>query len=236
MINEPPDPSRIDEPPDPSQIDETHDPSRTSWVSSANDHPEFPIQNLPIGVFSPAGGAPRGGIAIGDAIFDIEAALNAGLLTGAAREVAEAAASRTLNALLEAGAAPRRALRRRAAVLLDANGTEAGKARAAGGLLHDAASCALHLPVHVGNYTDFFAGIHHAHKGGTISRPDNPLMPNYKYVPVAYHGRASSVRVRLTAPAAQWPAQAAERGGTILRSVPQPGLRNGDRRLDRAGQ
>jgi hypothetical protein len=105
MINEPPDPSRIDEPPDPSQIDETHDPSRTSWVSSANDHPEFPIQNLPIGVFSPAGGAPRGGIAIGDAIFDIEAALNAGLFTGAAREVAEAAASRTLNALLEA--APR---------------------------------------------------------------------------------------------------------------------------------
>jgi fumarylacetoacetase len=215
MINEPPDPSRIDEPPDPSQIDETHDPSRTSWVSSANDHPEFPIQNLPIGVFSPAGGAPRGGIAIGDAIFDIEAALNAGLFTGAA---------------------PRRALRRRAAELLDAKGTEAGKARAAGGLLHDAASCALHLPVHVGNYTDFFAGIHHAHKGGTISRPDNPLMPNYKYVPVAYHGRASSVRVRLTAPAAQWPAQAAERGGTILRSVPQPGLRNGARRLDRAGQ
>jgi fumarylacetoacetase len=192
---EPRDPSRIDTPHDPLRIDQTRDPLRTSWVSSANGHPEFPIQNLPIGVFSPAGGAPRGGIAIGDAIFDIEAALNAGLFTGAAREAAEAAAGRTLNALLEAGTAPRRALRRRAAELLDAKGAEAGKARAAAGLLHDAATCALHLPVHVGNYTDFFTGIHHAHKGGTISRPDNPLMPNYKYVPVAYHSRASSVRV-----------------------------------------
>jgi len=175
-------------------IDETHDASRHSWVHSANGHADFPIQNLPFGIFSPPGGGPRGGAAIGDSIFDIGAALDAGLFTGLARDAAEAASGRTLNALLDAGPAARRALRRRISSLLDAHGPDAPKAQAAR-LLHDASSCVLGLPVHVGNYTDFFAGIHHAHAGGMINRPDNPLMPNYKYVPVAYHSRASSVRV-----------------------------------------
>ena len=80
--------------------DATHDPARTSWVASANGHSEFPIQNLPFGVFSTHGGRPRGGVAIGDAIFDIAAALEAGLFSGTTRDAAEAAAGRALNPLL----------------------------------------------------------------------------------------------------------------------------------------
>src|ERR1700739_4519908 len=94
-------------------IDATHDPARKSWVASATTHSEFPVQNLPLGVFSPPDGGARGGVAIGDSIFDIAAALQAGLFTGAARDAAEAAAGATLNPLLALGAGARQALRRR---------------------------------------------------------------------------------------------------------------------------
>jgi fumarylacetoacetase len=176
-------------------IDDTHAANRTSWVASANGHATFPIQNLPLGVFSPRGGGARGGMAIGDGVFDIGAALEAGLFTGAARDAAEAASGRTLNPLLDAGPAARQALRRRAGEILDANGADAAKIQGiAERLVHESAHCAMHLPAAIGDFTDFFAGIHHAHTAGMINRPDNPLMPNYKYVPVAYHSRASSVR------------------------------------------
>ena len=176
-------------------IDETHAADRASWVESANGHAAFPIQNLPLGVYSPDGGSARGGVAIGDHILDVGAALEAGLFSGAARDAAEAAAGRTLNPLLEAGPAARQALRRRVGEILDAKGAAASKVKAiANQLLHDSARCAVHLPVRIGDFTDFFAGIHHARTAGTISRPENPLLPNYKYVPVAYHSRASSVR------------------------------------------
>jgi fumarylacetoacetase len=171
-------------------MDETHDPARKSWVASANGHACFPIQNLPFGVFCPPGGAPRGGVAIGDSILDIAEALQADLFTGPARAAAETAAAATLNAFLAAGPGPRRALRRRLSELLSDQAFEPLGPR----LLRDAAACELCLPVQVGNFTDFFAGIHHATTAGMINRPDNPLMPNYKYVPVAYHSRASSVR------------------------------------------
>lgn len=176
--------------------DETHDPRRQSWVASAQGHAEFPIQNLPLGVFTPsAGGAARGGIAIGEQILDLRAALAEGLFSGAAREAAEAAAGPTLNPLMALGAGPRAALRRRVSALLAADGAERGRIEGiAGRLLHPAAQCTLHLPAAVGAYTDFFAGIHHARNGGRRRDPDNPLNPNYKYVPVAYHSRASSVR------------------------------------------
>ena len=175
--------------------DATHDPGRTSWVESANGHSEFPIQNLPLGVFSRGGDAPRGGIAIGDMIFDLRAALQAGVFAGSARDAAEAAAGPALNPLLAMGTMARNALRRRVSDLLDAQGAEHAKLEPlAPRLLHPAAECALHLPASVGDYTDFFAGIHHAATAGRINRPENPLLPNYKYVPVAYHSRASSVR------------------------------------------
>jgi len=175
-------------------LDATHDPARTSWVASANTHTEFPIQNLPLGVFSPAGGEARGGVAIGDAIFDLRAALEAGLFSGAARDAADAASGHSLNPLLALGAGARQALRQRVSDLLDAKGSERSKVEGlAARLLHRAADCTLHVPAAIGDYTDFFAGIHHAMTAGRINRPDNPLMPNYKYLPVAYHSRASSV-------------------------------------------
>ena len=175
--------------------DETHDPRRTSWVTSAQGHAEFPIQNLPFGVFSPAGGAPRGGVAIGDQILDLKAGLEAGLFSGDASVAAEAAAGSTLNPLMALGERPRLALRRRLSALLSADGPDRAKIeQRAAQLLHNAADCTLHLPAAIGSFTDFFAGIHHARNGGMRRDPNNPLNPNYKYVPVAYHSRASSVR------------------------------------------
>ncbi len=181
-------------------INETHDRARQSWVASANGHAEFPLQNLPFGVFSPPGSTapdarPRGGIAIGDQIFDLRAAHEAGLFSGQAASAAEASAGASLNPLMAMGAAPRRALRREVFALLAADG--AGRAKAepfADRLLYRSGDCWLHLPATIGNFTDFFAGIHHATNGGRRRDPNNPLSPNYKYVPVAYHSRASSVR------------------------------------------
>jgi len=179
-------------------IDETHDSAHRSWIASADGHSEFPLQNLPFGVFSPPGrsapdAAPRGGIAIGDMIFDLRAALAAGLFSGAAATAAAAASGATLNPLMALGSGPRRALRQQVFALLDADG--AGRAKAeplADKLLHRSSDCWLHLPAAIGNFTDFFAGIHHATNGGRRRDPNNPLNPNYKYVPVAYHSRRPS--------------------------------------------
>ncbi len=176
-------------------IDETHDSQRESWVSSARGHPEFPIQNLPFGVFSFSGGVARGGVAIGDMIFDLRAGSEAGLFSGDAAKAAEAASGPTLNPLMQLGKSPRLALRKRVSTLLSADGSDRAKVEPlAVRLLHNAADCTLHLPATIGSFTDFFAGIHHARNGGMRRDPNNPLSPNYKYVPVAYHSRASSVR------------------------------------------
>src|SRR5437660_1105010 len=180
--------------------DETHDKARQSWVASANGHSEFPLQNLPFGVFSPPGrtapsAQPRGGIAIGDMIFDLRAAHEAGLFSGAAATAAEAAAGASLNPLMALGAAPRRALRQQVFALLATKGAGRGKAESlADRLLHRAGDCTLHLPATIGSYSEFDAGLLHAISAGMRRDPNNPLNPNYKYVPVAYHSRASSVR------------------------------------------
>ncbi|RPI46065.1 MAG: fumarylacetoacetase, partial [Betaproteobacteria bacterium] len=148
-------------------IDETHDPARRSWVASAQGHPEFPIQNLPFGIFSVGPEPPRGGVAIGDGILDLRAALAAGLFSGAAREAAEAAAGASLNAFMALGGGARTALRRRLSALLAADGAERSKVEPlAAQLVHDARRCTLHLPAAVGAYTDFYAGIEHAANGG----------------------------------------------------------------------
>jgi fumarylacetoacetase len=174
------------------KLDVTHSPARRSWVVSANGHADFPIQNLPLGIFSPAGGAPRAGVAIGASILDLNALLQAGLLTGAARDAVAAAPGGTLNAMLALGAGPRAALRARLSELLADGSPEQARVAQA---LHDAAACTLHLPARIADYTDFYVGIHHAHNVGALFRPDNPLLPNYKHIPIGYHGRASSVRV-----------------------------------------
>jgi fumarylacetoacetase len=178
-----------------SMIDETHNAGRESWVASARGHAEFPIQNLPFGVFSRGGEAPRGGVAIGEMIFDIKEGLDAGLFSGAAATAAEAASGPALNPLMELGQSPRLALRRQLSALLSADHPNRVKIETLSPrLLHNAADCTMHLPAQIGSYTDFFAGIHHARNGGMRRDPNNPLNPNYKYVPVAYHSRASSVR------------------------------------------
>ncbi|HEX7946212.1 MAG TPA: fumarylacetoacetase, partial [Phenylobacterium sp.] len=173
-------------------IDETHDPARASFVASANGHPDVPIQNLPFGVFSPSGERPRGGVAIGDWVLDLAAAAGSSLLTGEARLAAEAAATDTLNDLLALEPAARRDLRRQLSALL----MEGSEHRdAVSGWLRPAVGCELYLPARIGDYTDFYAGIHHALNVGRLFRPDQPLLPNYKHLPIGYHGRASSVRV-----------------------------------------
>jgi fumarylacetoacetase len=169
-------------------IDETHDPARRSFVQSANGHPDFPIQNLPFGIFSIGAGERKAGIAIGDRIFDLAAAVSAGLFCDHAMHAAKTGPS--LNALFAVGADARRALRTRVAELLTLGCAEQSKVEP---LLHPAQACTLHVPAQVGDYTDFFAGIHHATNAGKLLRPDNPLLANYKYIPVGYHGRASSI-------------------------------------------
>ncbi len=169
-------------------VDHTHDPGLLSWVLTANGHGDFPIQNLPFGVFSPLAGAPRGGVAIGDMILDLRAVHEAGLLDEEAAAAAQACAGPTLNAFLAMGAGPRRALRDALSALLQEGSDERPH------LLHRVADCLMYMPAHIGDYTDFYAGIHHAEAVGRQFRPEQPLMPNYKWVPIGYHGRASSVR------------------------------------------
>jgi fumarylacetoacetase len=176
-------------------IDDTHLPERRSWVASANQHADFPIQNLPLGIFTPPDGAARGGIAIGDDIFDLAAALELGLFEGLAAEAARAASGATLNPIFALGHATRLALRRRVGEILDASNPDRARYETLrSSLVHRADACRLELPATIGDYTDFFAGIHHATNAGKLFRPDNPLLPNYKYVPIGYHGRASSIR------------------------------------------
>ncbi|MBF9235681.1 fumarylacetoacetase [Microvirga alba] len=173
-----------------AQLDQTHDPKLESWLLSANGHSDFPIQNLPLGIFSPRGGIPRGGVAIGDRILDLLEALAAGHFTGEAAKAAEAACSTTLNPFLALGAGPRQALRARLSELLAQGSAEQSRVETC---LHLASECVLHLPACIGDYTDFYVGIHHATNVGKQFRPDNPLLPNYKHVPIGYHGRASSI-------------------------------------------
>lgn len=166
-----------------------------SWVASANDHANFPLQNLPLGVFSVKGSAPRSGVAIGDHIFDLQAALEAGLFEGAAKVAVEATRGGQLNAFFELGREARVALRERLIELLRDGSTLHGKIEGQGAkLLPLAADCDMHLPAKINDYTDFYVGIEHAQNVGKLFRPDNPLLPNYKYVPIGYHGRASTIR------------------------------------------
>jgi fumarylacetoacetase len=178
-------------------VDKTHHPDLRSWIDSANGHPDFPIQNLPLGVFEPlarsgtdsSGG--RGGIRIGDEILDLPALARTGLLTGAAQVAAKAAAASRLNGLFELGPEPRKDLRRQVSALLTRGAHQQGTLEP---LLSPVAESTLSLPVAVGDYTDFYVGIHHAATVGSLFRPNNPLLPNYKWVPIAYHGRASTVQ------------------------------------------
>jgi fumarylacetoacetase len=172
-------------------VNETHDLARRSFVESANlPDCDFPIQNLPFGAFERAGGRPRIGVAIGDQIVDVAAA--AGLLDGPAAAAARACDAPSLNALMSLGPPAWSALRLALSRGLAAENKESARLRP---YLVPMGEAQMRMPVTFRNFTDFFASVFHASNAGRLFRPDNPLMPNYKYVPVAYHSRASSVRI-----------------------------------------
>ncbi len=153
-------------------INETHDPALTSWVESANrPDTDFPIQNLPFCTFRHKHGGPRVGVAIGDCILDVPE-------------------YPSMNALLERGRAAWPEERLRISRTLRSDNRYPPR-----DLLYPMSECELLLPVQAGDYTDFYASIFHATNVGSMFRPDNPLLPNYKYVPIGYHGRASSLVV-----------------------------------------
>ena len=188
--------------------DFTHTPGAVSWVASAADpDTDFPIQNLPFCVFArrATGEAPRVGVAIGELILDVGACASAGLIAGAAEGAARACARPSLNALMARGRADWTALRRAVFTLLDAEapGADETQDRVAP-LLVPQADADLFLPAEVGDYTDFYASVHHATNVGRMMRPDNPLLPNYRHVPIGYHGRASSLLVSGTPVRRPW--------------------------------
>ncbi len=172
----------------------THDPQRQSWVASANrPGGAFPIQNLPFGVFQSAA-QPAIGVAIGDQILDLRGCFNAGLLASLAAETQEACAAATLNPLMASGPECWSPLRARLSDLLRADHPHAADhQRSVAPHLCAMAEVTMLKPAWIGNYTDFYASINHATNVGRLFRPENPLLPNYKYVPIGYHGRASSI-------------------------------------------
>jgi fumarylacetoacetase len=179
-----------------TRLNQTHDPTRRSWVAAANQPGcDFPIQNLPFGIFTSAGSEPKGGVAIGDRIFDLATGLQAGLFAGAAADAARAASLPALNSLMALGTDAASALRARLSDLLRVDGPDRPRVEAsAGRLLVPMTSARMHLPVQVQNFTDFVCSTFHALR---ISRrpPDADLPPVLQYMPVAYHGRASSVQI-----------------------------------------
>jgi fumarylacetoacetase len=176
-------------------LDFTHDPTATSWVEGA-DHEaaDFPLQNLPHGVFRRRGTqqAFRGGIAIGHAVLDLAEVQVRGGLGEAAALALHHAASGTLNGFMALGPAQWSRLRHALFAALKTGSPD--QPRLSGALLALAESEHA-LPAQIGDFTDFFASLHHATRTGAMLRPENPLLPNYKYVPVAYHGRSSSIDI-----------------------------------------
>lgn len=175
-------------------LDASHDPMVTSWVPSAQAAgTDFPIQNLPLGVFETADGRVGIGVAIGDQVVDLRVAREAALLGSLSAAIAGALEATTLNAVIALGRPALSAVRQAVQGMLRAD-TEAGRAaQRVPGLLHPMASLRLRVPVEVGDYTDFYASVDHATNVGSMFRPDNPLLPNYRHVPIGYHGRASSI-------------------------------------------
>jgi fumarylacetoacetase len=179
-----------------TRIDATHDVRLRCWVESAEaPDTDFPIQNLPLGVFRRGEAGPRIGVAIGEHVLDLAACRERGLLGGLPLPVEQACAAAALNALMARPSLERVALRQRLSHLLRAEGGYVSSRPLAGEVLVPQADVELLLPAAIGDYTDFYASIHHATNVGRMMRPDNPLLPNYRWMPIGYHGRASSIVV-----------------------------------------
>jgi fumarylacetoacetase len=176
-------------------INATHDPGLRSWVGSANRaDTDFPIQNLPFGVFRRAGSQEpfRGGVALGEEILDLGAGELRVFASGEVARALEACAQPTLNDCFALGWRTWSALRAFLSEQLRADAPHADRLRSA---LIPQREAEYAVPARIGDYTDFYTSIHHATAVGRLFRPDNPLLPNYKWVPIGYHGRASSIRV-----------------------------------------
>jgi fumarylacetoacetase len=176
-------------------IDETHDPRARSWEDSANRTDcEFPIQNLPFAVFRRGDSAEefRGGVAIGDQIVDLAALAKLGVFEGQAARGIQAGARSSLNALMQLGPPIWSGLRR---ALFEALREGSSLQSGVRSCLVPQSAAQYALPAHIGDYTDFYTSIHHATAVGRMMRPDNPLLPNYRWIPIGYHGRSSSIGV-----------------------------------------
>mgnify|MGYP000188552384 FL=1 len=166
-------------------MDATHDPSAVSWVGGAEPGSDFPVQNLPLGIFSETKGRRRPGVAIGDYILDLN-----GISDLLDEEWRRDLSQPVLNGWLARGPDAHRDLRARLSeILSDERYRDDVEPQLIG-----QSEVRMHVPCLVGDYSDFYVGIHHATNVGRLFRPDNPLLPNYKYVPIGYHGRASSIR------------------------------------------
>jgi fumarylacetoacetase len=194
-------------------LNETHAIELRSWVDTANDpSSDFPIQNLPFGVFRRVSSNDefRVGVAIGDSVLDIAMAHAAGAFSGTAAAAAAACSAPFLNDLMLLGEEAWCALRLALSRALRVGSAQQGRLRAALLLQEDVE---MGVPARIGDYTDFYASVYHAHAVGSLLRPEQPLFPNYKWVPIAYHGRASSIGVsgmRIPRPRGQVKPPAAE--------------------------
>jgi fumarylacetoacetase len=177
-----------------NRLNETHDPKARSWVTSANDgRTDFPIQNLPLGVFHhPHRESPRIGVAIGERILDLCETVNCESLSNVDELTREACEEDSLNLLMAIG--PQRLSALRLAVFrLLREDVDAEAREVLEKCLTAQSEVEMLVPARIGDYTDFYASIYHATNVGSMFRPDNPLLPNYKWVPIGYHGRASSI-------------------------------------------
>ncbi|MGJ7497895.1 fumarylacetoacetase [Variovorax sp. RT4R15] len=181
-----------------TQLNATHDPARRSWVEAANvPAHDFPLQNLPLGVYAAPGRTPRVGIAIGDQLLDIAEANRAGFFTGLAKGAAQAAAGGSLNELMALGSPASSALRMQVFEML-AIGGGAASARAhahADQLLLPSDAVEMQLPCAIGGFTDFLTSSDHLSRARRSTHPDNPVPEAFYHLPLAYNSRASSVRV-----------------------------------------
>ena len=177
------------------KLNETHDQTLTSWVTSANvQNAEYPIQNLPFAVFKEKGSNQtfRGGVAIGDQVLDLKALADQNIFDGDVKKALTACSHSTLNEFMAMGASVWSALR-----LALSRGLRTGSSQQAvfESCLIAQSDIEYDLPCVIGDYTDFYTSIYHATSVGKLFRPDNPLLPNYKWIPIGYHGRSSSIDV-----------------------------------------
>jgi fumarylacetoacetase len=168
--------------------------NQQSWIASANEAgTDFPLENLPYGVFS-HGDKVAIGVAIGDQILCVSDCASSGLLGALPPPIVQACQAELLNPLMSLGNASWAELRRNITALLAADVVSETRERV-GSFLIPMRDATMLLPAHIGDYSDFYASIHHATRVGKLFRPDNPLLPNYKHIPTGYHGRASSIVV-----------------------------------------